>query len=44
MFNLTNGIDVESTKARVEEYKKKNKAMILKTRQENVTKNFNYCF
>ncbi|XP_065843604.1 CDK-activating kinase assembly factor MAT1-like [Oscarella lobularis] len=35
VFNLTNGIDVESTKARVEEYKKKNKAMILKTRQEN---------
>ena len=36
VFNLTNGIDVEETKRKVNQYKKDNETSILKNRERQV--------
>ena len=36
VFNLANGIDVEITKQKIDEYKKNNQALIMKNRQKQV--------
>lgn len=36
VFNLTNGIDVEETKRKVNYYKKENQTLILKNRERQV--------
>ena len=36
VYNLTNGIDVDETRYRVEQYKKENQALIIKNRDKQV--------
>lgn len=36
VYNLTNGIDVDETRYRVEQYKKENQALIVKNRDKQV--------
>lgn len=36
VYNLANGVDVEATRARIDQYKKDNQASIVKNRQRQV--------
>lgn len=40
VFNLSNGVDVEETKRKVNHYKKENQTMILKNRERQVRKQY----